>query len=78
MVWIRRLVETEVAERVKVSGIVSLGPSFGADGNLITSETYLDYSGNPKGSIEIGLVRLKKVWYWKSCSLFKFKFAQWR
>ena len=58
-----RLVETEVAgKRVRVSGIVSLGPSFGADGNLITSsETYLELSpGNPKGSIEIGLVRLAK------------------
>ena len=56
-----RVVETEVAgKRVRVSGIVSLGPSFGADGNLITSsETYLELSpGNPKGSIEIGLVRL--------------------
>ena len=54
-----RLVETEVAgKRVRVSGIVSLGPSFGADGNLITSsETYLDLSpANPIGSIEIGLV----------------------
>ena len=63
--WFRsgRLVETEVAgKRVRVSGIVSLGPSFGADGNLITSrETFLELlPGNPKGSIEIGLVRLKK------------------
>ena len=58
-----RLVETEVAgKRVRVSGIVSLGPSFGADGNLITSrETFLQLSpGNPQGSIEIGLVRIKK------------------
>tara|TARA_Y100001968_G_scaffold4021_1_gene3534 strand:+ start:10740 stop:11915 length:1176 start_codon:yes stop_codon:yes gene_type:complete len=58
-----RLVETEVAgKRVRVSGIVSLGPSFGADGNLITSrETFLQLSpGNPQGSIEIGLVRVKK------------------
>ncbi len=57
-----RLVETEVAgKRVRVSGIVSLGPSFGADGNLITSrETFLGLSpGNPPGSIEIGLVRVK-------------------
>ncbi len=63
--WFRsgRIVETEVAgKRVRVSGLVSLGPSFGADGNLITSrETYLDlYSANPPGSIEIGLVRTKK------------------
>ncbi len=63
--WFRsgRIVETEVAgKRVRVSGLVSLGPSFGADGNLITSrETYLDLvSSNPPGSIEIGLVRTKK------------------
>ena len=55
-------VETEVAgKRVKVEGLVELGPSFGADGNLITSrETYLRlFPGNPKGSIEIGLVKLR-------------------
>ena len=57
-----REIETEVAgKRVKVEGLVELGPSFGADGNLITSrETYLRlFPGNPKGSIEIGLVKLK-------------------
>jgi len=39
-----------------------LGPSFGADGNLITSsETFLRlFPANPPGSIEIGLVKLKK------------------
>jgi len=54
-------VETEVAgKRVKVEGLVELGPSFGADGNLITSrETFLRLlSSNPKGSIEIGLIKL--------------------
>ena len=61
--WFRegRIVETEVAgKRVRVSGLVSLGPSFGADGNLITSrESFLRLSpSNPAGSIEIGLVRL--------------------
>ena len=61
--WFRqgRIVETEVAgKRVRVSGLVSLGPSFGADGNLITSrETFLRLlPSNPPGSIEIGLVRL--------------------
>ncbi len=57
-----RLVETELAgKRVRVAGLISLGPSFGADGNLITSrETYLDLlPGTPPGSIEIGLIRLK-------------------
>ncbi len=56
-----RNVETEVAgKRVKVEGLVELGPSFGADGNIITSrETFLRLlSSNPKGSIEIGLIKL--------------------
>ena len=57
----KRIIETEVAgKRVRVSGLVELGPSFGADGNLITSrETYLRLlPSNPPGSIEIGLIRL--------------------
>ncbi len=39
-----------------------MGPSFGADGNLITSrETFLRLlSSNPKGSIEIGLIKLSE------------------
>ncbi len=56
-----KTVETEVAgKRVRVAGMVSLGPSFGADGNLITSrETFLKLlPSNPQGSIEIGLVRV--------------------
>ncbi len=55
-------VETEVAgKRVIVEGLVELGPSFGADGNIITSrETFLRlFPANPKGSIEIGLVKLR-------------------
>ncbi len=57
-----RSVETEVAgKRIRVAELVSLGPSFGADGNIITSrETFLKLlPSNPKGSIEIGLIRLK-------------------
>jgi len=60
---ISKKVETEVAgKRVIVEGLVELGPSFGADGNLITSrETFLRlFPANPPGSIEIGLVKLKK------------------
>ena len=56
-------IETEVAgKRVVVAGLVELGPSFGADGNLITSrETFLRlFPANPRGSIEIGLVKLRK------------------
>ncbi len=55
-------VQTEVAGKsVVVEGLVELGPSFGADGNLITSrETYLRlFPANPQGSIEIGLVKLR-------------------
>ncbi len=62
--WFRegRKVETEVAgKRVRVVGLVSLGPSFGADGNLLASrETFLELMPTtPPGSIEIGLVRLR-------------------
>ena len=62
--WYRdgRVVETEIAgNRVRVAGLVSLGTSFGADGNLLTStETYLDLMPQkPPGAIEVGLVRLK-------------------
>jgi putative ABC transport system permease protein len=61
--WMRqgKVVETEVAgKRVRVGGLVSLGPSFGADGNmLLSSETYLYLMPDTApGSIELGLVRL--------------------
>ena len=57
-----RTVETEVAgKRIRVAGLVSLGPSFGADGNMLTSsETFLQLLPNtPPGTIELGLIRLK-------------------
>jgi putative ABC transport system permease protein len=62
--WIKegRTVETEVAgKRIRVAGLVSLGPSFGADGNMLTSsETFLQLLPNtPPGTIELGLIRLK-------------------
>jgi putative ABC transport system permease protein len=62
--WFRegRIVETEVVgKRLRVAGLVSLGASFGADGNMLTSrETYLMLQPNtPAGSIELGLIRLK-------------------
>ena len=56
-----RTIETEVAgKRVRVAGLVELGPSFGADGNLLTSsETFLTLMPDlPAGSIELGLIRL--------------------
>jgi putative ABC transport system permease protein len=62
--WFRegRTVDSEVAgRRVRVAELVSLGPSFGADGNMITSsETFLRLiPSTPPGSIELGLIRLK-------------------
>ena len=62
--WYRegRTVETEIAgNRVRVGGLVSLGTSFGADGNLLTStETFLDLAPQkPRGAIEVGLIRLR-------------------
>ena len=57
-----RTVESEISGmRVRVAGLVSLGTSFGADGNLLTSsETFLGLMPNtPPGSIEVGLIRLK-------------------
>jgi putative ABC transport system permease protein len=62
--WFRqgRTIDTEVGgKRVRVAGLVSLGPSFGADGNLLTSsETFLSLLPNtPPGSIELGLIRLQ-------------------
>ncbi len=62
--WLRqgRVVETEVAgRRVRVSGLVSLGPSFGADGTMLLSrETFLMLMPETvPGSIEVGLVRLE-------------------
>ncbi len=62
--WFRegRTVESEInGIRVRVGGLVALGVSFGADGNLLTSsETYLQLLPNtPPGSIEVGLIRLR-------------------
>ena len=63
--WFRdgRTVESEISgKRVRVSGLIELGSSFGADGNLLTSsETFLELLPNtPPGSIEVGLVRLQQ------------------
>ncbi|WP_273435868.1 ABC transporter permease DevC [Synechococcus sp. UW140] len=61
--WFRngKTVDSEVAGvRLRVAGLVQLGPSFGADGNMIISrETFRSIIPNsPKGSIELGLIRL--------------------
>jgi putative ABC transport system permease protein len=58
-----KVVETEVAgKRVRVAGLVALGASFGADGNmLLSSESFLHLMPDtPAGSIELGLVRLAR------------------
>ncbi len=62
--WFRdgRTVESEISgHRVRVAGLVAIGTSFGADGNLLTSsETFLDLMPNKaQGSIELGLIRLR-------------------
>ncbi|WP_341899743.1 ABC transporter permease DevC [Synechococcus sp. UW140] len=61
--WFRngKTVDSEVAGvRLRVAGLVQLGPSFGADGNMIISrETFRSIIPNSsKGSIELGLIRL--------------------
>jgi putative ABC transport system permease protein len=62
--WLKhgKVVQTEVAgRRVRVIGLVALGPSFGADGNMLLSrETFLHLMPQTApGSIELGLVRLE-------------------
>jgi putative ABC transport system permease protein len=62
--WFRagRTVDTEISgKRLRVAGLVRLGPSFGADGNMITSrETFHKIlPTTPSGSIELGLIRLQ-------------------
>jgi putative ABC transport system permease protein len=48
-------------KRVNVVGLFTLGPSFGADGNVIMSElSFLRlFTGRKLGEIEIGLIQLK-------------------
>jgi putative ABC transport system permease protein len=62
--WFRqgRTVESQVSgKRVRVAGLFSSGPTFGADGNILTSsETFRSLLPNiPPGSIELGLIRLR-------------------
>ncbi|PSB30300.1 ABC transporter permease DevC [Chlorogloea sp. CCALA 695] len=58
-----KVVATEVAgRRVKVGGIFELGASFGADGNIITSDRNflrLFADKRQRGLIDIGLIRLE-------------------
>ncbi len=55
-------VETEIdSRRVRVGGLFKLGASFGADGNIVTSDlNFLRiFDGRDRGSIDIGVVNLK-------------------
>ena len=55
-----KVVKTEVGERqVTVGGLFELGASFGADGNIITSErNFLRIAGGEKGLFEIGVLNV--------------------
>jgi putative ABC transport system permease protein len=62
--WINegRTVETEIdSRRVRVGGLFTLGASFGADGNLITSDlNFLRmFSRRDRGSIDVGVINVK-------------------
>ncbi|WYL96299.1 MAG: ABC transporter permease DevC [Gloeotrichia echinulata IR180] len=47
--------------RIKVGGLFTLGASFGADGNLITSDVnfFRIFNNRQRGLVDIGLIRLK-------------------
>jgi putative ABC transport system permease protein len=47
--------------KIKVGGLLTLGTSFGADGNLITSEVNFlrIFNNRQKGLINIGVIKLK-------------------
>lgn len=57
-----KTVTSEVrGRRIQVAGLFTLGASFGADGNLITSDVnfFRIFSHRQRGLIDIGLIRLK-------------------
>lgn len=57
-----KIVETEIENRrIKVGGLFTLGASFGADGNAITSDlNFLRiFNKRKKGIIDIGIIHLK-------------------
>lgn len=56
-------VRTEVAgRRIKIGGLFSLGTSFGADGNLITSDVnfFRLFPNRDQGLIDLGLIRINE------------------
>jgi putative ABC transport system permease protein len=56
-----KTVTTEIRSRkIKVGGLFSLGASFGADGNVVTSDTnFMRLFGRDKGLIDMGVIRLQ-------------------
>jgi putative ABC transport system permease protein len=56
-----KTVTTEVRSRkIKVGGLFSLGASFGADGNILTSDTnFQRLFRREKGLIDVGVIRLR-------------------
>jgi putative ABC transport system permease protein len=57
-----KTVKTEIEERrVKISGLFSLGASFAADGNLITSDVNFHrlFTNRDPGLVDLGVIRLK-------------------
>jgi putative ABC transport system permease protein len=54
-------VETEIRSRkIKIGGLFTLGASFGADGNLITSDTnFIRLFKRDRGLIDIGVIQVK-------------------
>jgi putative ABC transport system permease protein len=58
----QKIVETEIeSRRVKVKGFFELGASFGADGNVVTSDlNFLRiFENRSKGLIDIGVIQVK-------------------
>jgi putative ABC transport system permease protein len=54
-------VETEVgSRRIKIGGLFNMGASFGADGNILSSDTnFIRLTNRSKGLIDVGVVSLK-------------------
>jgi putative ABC transport system permease protein len=55
------VVETEIRNRrIKIGGLFTLGASFGADGNLMTSDTnFIRLFDRERGLVDIGVIRVK-------------------
>jgi putative ABC transport system permease protein len=56
-----QVVTTEVGSRkIRVNGLFEMGASFGADGNILSSDTnFIRLTNRDKGLIDVGAIRLK-------------------